>query len=412
MLPLINSFCGLYLLIRFASTELVKLDFTKTTVEQLAQPGGCLDLPLYNDLAHQRYLINLTVGTPPVSFAVTADTGSADLWFPLANSSGCSPNCPPPTYDPSASSTSIDLGYPFNSTYGLTPDLQVTGEYYNDTVHLGSAVIPQMTVATGNIPPEIYEAGIYGLMGLGSRFGEAVYNNPSSPGSGKVSFPTIYDQLKTLGYIKKRLFSIWLNDIAASTGSILFGGIDLSKYTGKLQKVPVVLSRGVFTGWAVNLTSVSLTSSNGTHNLSSTGFPIEVVLDSGSPNMYLPTTVADAVASTLNATTDQGTPYVPCSFRQADGSLHFGFGNGSAPKFEVPYSELIYPFGSPAKVGNVTAPDGTELCYLGLLGTPGPIFLLGDTFIRSLYVVYDADELEISFAPVKQRAKAEGITEM
>ena len=412
MFPPVNSFYGLSFLLSLASTELVRLDFTNPAVQQYVLPPPTLEFPLYNDLAYQRYLNNVTVGIPPVSFAVTADTGSADLWFPLANSSGCFPNCPPPTYDPTASSTSVDLGYPFNATYGLTPDLQVTGEYYNDTVHLGSAVIHQMTVATGNIPPEIYEAGIHGLMGLGSRFGEAVHNNPSSPGSGKVSFPTIYDQLKTLGYIKKRLFSIWLNDIAASTGSILFGGIDHSKYTGKLQKVPIVLSRGVFTGWAVNLASISLINSNGTQDLSSTGFPIEVVLDSGSPNMYLPTVVADAVASDLNATTDQGTPYVPCSFRQAEGSLHFGFGNGSAPKFEVPYSELIYPFGLPAKAGNITAPDRTPLCYLGLLGTPGPIFLLGDTFIRSLYVVYDADELEMSFAPVKQRAKKERIQEL
>ena len=269
-----------------------------------------------------------------------------------------------------------------------------------------------MTVETGNIPPEIYQAGIYGLMGLGSRFGEAVNTDPSSPGLGNVSFPTIYDQLKTLGYIKKRLFSIWLDGITAATGSILFGGIDHTKYTGKLQKVPVVLNRGVFTGWAVNLTSVALVNSNGTQDLSSTGIPIEVVLDSGSPNIYLPTHVAEVVSSNLNATTDRGTPYVPCSFRQAEGSLRFGFGNETAPKFEVPYSELIYPFGLPAKVGNVTAPDGTLLCYLGLLGTPGPIFLLGDTFIRSLYVVYDADELEVSLAPVKQFAKATRIGDL
>ena len=93
----------------------------------------------------QRYLVNLTIGTPPQHFALAIDTGSADLWVPKPNSTGCQPNCPPPTFNVADSSTIRALGLPFNATYGLTPDLQVTGEYYNDTLHLGSAVIPNMT---------------------------------------------------------------------------------------------------------------------------------------------------------------------------------------------------------------------------------------------------------------------------
>ena len=124
------------------------------------------------------------------------------------------------------------------------------------------------------------------------------------------------------------------------------------------------------------------------------------MLDSGSPNMYLPTAVADAVNELLGATSYEGFPYVNCSLRDNMAqSLTFSFdNNGTGPSINVPVPEIIYPFGDPANIGNVTAVDGTPLCYLGLIGTPGPIFLLGDTFIRSAYVVYDVDNLEVSMA--------------
>jgi Eukaryotic aspartyl protease len=93
----------------------------------------------------QRYLVDLTIGTPPQHFALALDSGSTDIWVPTANSSGCRPNCPPPTFDPADSATIRALGLPFNATYGLTPDLRVPGEYYNDTLRLGRAIIPNMT---------------------------------------------------------------------------------------------------------------------------------------------------------------------------------------------------------------------------------------------------------------------------
>lgn len=67
----------------------------------------------------------------------------------------------------------------------------------------------------------------------------------------------------------------------------------------------------------------------------------------------------------------------------------------------MPYKEIIYPYGFPANMGKVNADDGSPLCYLGLIGTEGPIFLLGDTFIRSVYVVYDVDHVQVLMAPVK-----------
>lgn len=102
----------------------------------------------------------------------------------------------------------------------------------------------------------------------------------------------------------------------------------------------------------------------------------------------------------------QGTPYVSCDLRQSPESLEFGLGKttrqGKKVRITVPYSEIIYPYRLPADNGTVNADDGLPLCYLGLIGTEGSIFLLGDTFIRSAYVVYDVDHVQVLIAPVKR----------
>jgi hypothetical protein len=106
-----------------------------------------ITLPIYNDLAHQHYLVNITVGTPPNLYTVMFDTGSTDFWLPAWNSSGCAPNpCKPGTFNPAASETAVDINIPFNVSYGLTPGSGMLGEYYNDSVSLGSAALTRQTV--------------------------------------------------------------------------------------------------------------------------------------------------------------------------------------------------------------------------------------------------------------------------
>ena len=258
-------------------------------------------------------------------------------------------------------------------------------------------------MAVGDVPKTIFEQGTFGILGLGSRLGESTFRNPWSTTFGKANatFPTLYDQLQSHGYTSRRAFSIWLNDISATMGSILFGGIDTSKYLGELVTLPVQLQQHTFTDWAVALTSVARSDSHGTTVLTASSFSIYTILDCGSPNNYIPSALAQEIASSMNATMYHGTPYVPCAIRVVPYFLEFGFGGPGGPSISVPYSALIYPYGYPSNISNVTDKDGTPLCYLGVIGTNGTIILLGDTFIRSAYMVFDVDNLQISMAPVK-----------
>jgi len=75
-----------------------------------------------------------------------------------------------------------------------------------------------------------------GLMGISFDIGEAGVES----GILTRPYPGIISQLKKNKQINTRAYSLWLNDIKAVSGSILFGGVDKSKYTAPLLGLPIV----------------------------------------------------------------------------------------------------------------------------------------------------------------------------
>lgn len=403
------------------------------TSSQLALPRNTpnpngITLPIFNDFAHQHYLINISVGTPPSLYSVLLDTGSTDFWLPAWNSSGCTPDpCKPGTFNPADSSSAVDIHVPFNVSYGLTPGSGMLGEYYNENISVGNAVIKNQTFAIANVPAPITPSTFWGILGLGSRYSTSSFTSPWSPVFHQLNatYTPLWESLFETGLVPRHLFSIYLNRQSADVGTITFGAIEgpeSGKYEGELETVPVLLSGPLFTGWAVNLTSVTRTtthcanSSSGaepkTEPLTPDNFTIQVVLDTGAPNMYLPTPLYAQIAAPLTPTYHKNpegnpTPYVRCALRNVSQPyLSFSFGGGGAthaPTIRVPYDELIYPFGLPANLGEVRGEDGAELCYFGVVETPGPVFLLGATFLRSVYAVFggEAGEWRVGMAQAR-----------
>ena len=330
------------------------------------------------------------------------DTASPFLWVPSASSPACTPNCPLPVWNPNASLTAVDIHEIFNASYGLTPDNIMLGEFYNDTIGIGGARIPQHPVALVEVIDTIYDAQTWGIVGLGSNLVNRDVN----------ASVVLWDYLHRLCFIQKRLFSVWLNSQDAKEGAILFGGVDKSKAKGKLRSSPLASivptpSGNDFAEWSVTLSSLTRHHGNSSYEEPIINRTYTALLDTGSPNIYVPQDLYETIAAPLNVTlrTYRNTSYVPCSFRSSSDSLRFEFAGkdgAQGPRIRVPYSEIIYRFGMPANLGEVRSEDGTELCYLGVLSAQGlPIALLGNTFIRSAYVVYDADNLELRMAQSK-----------
>ena len=106
------------------------------------------------------------------------------------------------------------------------------------------------------VSPHMDNGPQYGIMGVSYDGGESsicaseYYNQTTC----NINFttPTVPDALYTGGYIQSRSYSLYLDDVASKTGSILFGGVDTAKFTGDLVPLGKQTNRqqGVKSTWA------------------------------------------------------------------------------------------------------------------------------------------------------------------
>lgn len=207
------------------------------------------------------------------------------------------------------------------------------------------------------------------------------------------------------GLIQSNAFSLWLNDLSSSTGSILFGGVDDEKYTGQLETLPIQSVSGVFAEFLVTLTDLKL----GTQSIAS-DIALAVLLDSGSSLTYLPDDIVQDLFKAVNGRydPDEGVAYVPCSLANQKSSLSFTF---TSPTIAVEMNELV--LGLVTNNGQrPTFDDGVPACLFGIAPAGGGTNVLGDTFLRSAYVVYDLDNNEISLAQTRFNVTGSNVLEI
>lgn len=361
---------------------------------QLAKRGTVLTT-LNNFAQIGLYAANATVGTPPQSFTFQVDTGSSDVWVPSASASICEDTanggCPFGSFDANNSSTfAVVEKNGFNISY--VDGSGSTGDYFTDAYSMSGATLKdfQMGLATDTTIP-------YGLIGI--AYSNSVANVFTGNGS---QYPNLVDALVNAGIIATQAYSLWLDDLQATTGQILFGGIDTSKYSGTLSSLKVYpdsrSQNGEVTSFTVAFTSLSVSSSSGTDNLTSSDYAVAAILDSGTSLTLLPDDLAALVFQELGASEDRVYgPVVPCSVGQATGSLSFGFGGSGGPVIEVAIAELVLPlYDQNGKVPHFS--NGQAACTLGIEPAQGRPVLFGDTFLRSAYVVYDLVNNRIGIA--------------
>lgn len=141
---------------------------------------------------------------------------------------------------------------------------------------------------------------------------------------------------------------------------------------------------------------------NGQNNSLFQNENIPVLLDSGSSLMYLPDSVVRSLYQTFNAQYDssQGAAFVDCSLANQQGTLDFSF---SGVQISVPLNELVI-------VAAVSR--GQAVCILGIGPAGNSVSVLGDTFLRSAYVVYDLENNQISLAQTNFNSTQQNIQEI
>ncbi|OHE95451.1 eukaryotic aspartyl protease [Colletotrichum orchidophilum] len=384
-----------------SAPKVVGLDLHRATIpytrnrRDMLRKRGSVQATLDN--LETLYFVNGSLGTPAQPMRLHLDTGSSDLWVNTASSALCQGQGKPcsvsGTYSANDSSTYNYVGSWFNISY--VDGSGATGDYVTDTFTIGGSTLTDFQFGVGYT-----SSSAQGILGVGYKVNEVQVGR-----AGLAPYDNLPAKMVSQGLIQSSAFSLWLNDLDASKGSVLFGGVDTDHFEGELKTVPIQKEAGNYAEFLITLTKVTLGSKTLGKNMA-----LAVLLDSGSSLTYLPDDMVTTIYSMVGAVYQQeeGVAMIPCSTANSGTNMTFTF---SDPAITIPMNELVLDL--VAVTGKRTSfSDGAEACLFGIAPAGDGTNVLGDTFLRSAYVVYDIDNNEVSLAQTKFNATSTNIIEI
>jgi hypothetical protein len=315
-----------------------------------------------NDYENSQYYGKIELGTPPQSFNVIFDTGSSDLWVA---GSKCGTSCGTHSkYNAAKSSTYVANGTVFDIEYGSGP---VSGYESEDVLNFGgynvqNQIFAEVTDASG-LGAGYLLGKFDGILGLAFPILSVNHVTPA------------FQNLVAQGLVDQSLFSFFLGNSDSEAGELLLGGIDTAKYTGDITWQPLSAA----TYWQIALDGISVSGQSYASNA-------KAIVDSGTSLLTGPTAVVAEIAKKIGAKEIIAGEYmVECAY---DKLPNLDFTIGGKVYTLTPTDYLI--------------PDG-KLCLFAMMGMDipeptGPLYILGDVFMRKYYTVWDVANKRVGFA--------------
>ncbi|KAI8988764.1 aspartic peptidase domain-containing protein [Pilobolus umbonatus] len=384
-----------------------------------------IGVSLYNANARE-YLIELGVGTPVQYFNVTLDTGSSDLWIPSVE---CSRKiCPYSRFNALKSTSFNRTGASFNIQYGSG---SAHGHIGYDTItlkgypSLANQVLGLAVSTEGMAGPSLSKERASGILGLG-------FPGLMTTDVDNQQLPLIMNLFHN-EIIHDPVFSIHLNrqDRYGYTGEIVIGGYETDRYIGRLNYLPVVMydtntnrallgrhhdrdgnGESGYKYWTVPGQSIVVYSHSKNDILYRT--PSDelqpVILDTGTTLSYLPKEIVMELLETvtldyksIRLNSEKILAYeVKChDFINQSHDLWFEIEFSSSRtsfikdpiNIRVPLIELILPQDSQDI-------HQAKSCLFGIAPHASTMggWILGQTILRSAYIVHDMLEYQIGIA--------------
>ncbi|KFO19627.1 Cathepsin E [Fukomys damarensis] len=376
--------------------------------------------PLINYL-DMEYFGTISIGSPPQNFTVIFDTGSSNLWVPSVYCT--SPACQlvfvghygrsysevpelekaeqkdvlcykgqmseieslavlklgvpkvgqsetHPVFHPSLSNTYSEVGNPFSIQYGTG---SLTGIIGADQVSVeGLTVAGQQFGESVKEPGQTFvHAEFDGILGLGY---------PSLAAGGVTP---VFDNMMAQNLVALPMFSVYMSSNPGSSGSELtFGGYDPAHFSGSLNWVPVTKQAY----WQIALDGIQVGDS-----LMFCSEGCQAIVDTGTSLITGPPKKIKQLQEALGATNVDEEYAVECANLNTMLDVTFII-NG------VPYTL------SPTAYTLMDFADGMQVCSPGFQGLEiqppaGPLWILGDVFIRQFYAVFDRGNNQVGLAP-------------
>lgn len=275
-------------------------------------------------------------------------------------------------------SRTLNYGDPTDPNTRTTVELS----YYADDLTVANVTIEDQIFGVMTDGAEDMN-GIAGIFGLAPDL-EAGFED------GK-PYSLVLNSMVEKGLIRSRAFALDLRHAESETGAVIYGGLDLAKFTGKLATLPLEPGLHGEARLAVSIAAVGVTREE------SSTYPVNqdhhsAILDSGTTLTRLHPRLAKPILEDLGASVDPDGYYLtPCTLRETDATVDFGFGEeGSDPvtTLRVRVSDFIL---------DMQHPSNADLCYVGLAATEHQQ-VLGDSVLRSGYFVFDWDNEQVHIA--------------
>ncbi|KAE8148750.1 acid protease [Aspergillus avenaceus] len=324
------------------------------------------------------FYANITVGTPPRPMRVLLSLWHNACYLDALDSRDCflqmsHKDCGPDGgYNASKSSSSR-----FTASGFTLDDEDISGKVFNDTLTIGDATLDTFPLHVITDPNHIV---LSNTLGLG-------YTDSNSS---SLSLPRA---LADAGIINSTAFSFWTGPGGYSyNGTILFGGVNKAKYVDPLHTVPMVPDvDGLRKALRANMTNLSIMGVSPSPD----PFPLDAAFDNQASLTYVPEAVARPLFKHFNITDipNTGQVKVPCDMVSSNTTLIFEFGSVKLPipvgyfvRGDSPYEYEYYQ----------------DTCFSGIAVNKhyqhkGSI-VLGTNFMRIVYMVFDLDNDEVSFA--------------
>ncbi|KAF9979932.1 hypothetical protein BGZ75_009060 [Mortierella antarctica] len=331
------------------------------------------------------YIASVGVGSPPKYYDLIIDTGSSNTWI------GANRTRPYVKTSTSYETRDAVQEKKIRVEYGSG---SFSGKEYLDQVMLGSELVLKNQSIGVATEAEGFD-NVDGILGLGPA---ELTKGTLSPDHGD-TIPTVADTMFTQKRIGAQVFGISFEPITSSNGTqmngeISFGGVDDSKYTGKITYTPITSTSPANNFWGIDASATYSTGpGHGTTILSLTAG----IVDSGTTLLLIATDAYKKFQDATGAVPDQATSLLSLTSDQFANmqSLFFHIGGES---FEMTPNALIWPRSLNTHIGGKA--DGIYLIVQDL-GSPsgaGLDFILGQVFMERIYTVHDIAKKEMGFA--------------
>jgi len=343
------------------------------------------------------------LGTPPQTFVVDFDTGSADLWVPSVQ---CDETCAEKRnwnyFDASKSSTATeastsDIQNAFHADYA--DGESVLGVHVKDVLRLGDSLTIDNQIFAQITTLSSYEACAdeEGVLGLGFSF------------ISSHKFDTVLNNLQ--GRLRHPIFSMYLNPeddypkdntkAISRSSELIFGGVNQRHYTDCLTWHDLGQFEEVFTGqtfqgyWDFKLDKVQV----GGAEMPASQL---AVVDSGSTYIVGPTEAIGQIAQINGAECfimEDGGEAIEVKCDAASGF------DAAAVDCDAPFFELefvadgqTYTLSKNDLLLDIETSLG-DVCVLRLMGSNDiPGWVLGDAFMNKYYTAFDFENKRVGFA--------------